>query len=744
MLERNCDTISQIEQNYLQPRERIPLCNLRFQKQQKILILLRPEVEQQKSTADLNQELSKTVFVITEKPDAALRIALALDTKEKPRKMLDHGVPYYIAKRDKEIVVVPSLGHLYTITDAQKGRQLPAFAFKWVPRHVAEKKAARIRNWIQTIEKLAKNADIFIDACDNDVEGSIIGYFILKYACGNKEQSANRMKYSTLTNEELKKSFTELQPSLDFKLIEAGRARHEVDWLYGINLSRSLTNAAKGWSGRYVALSTGRVQGPTLKFLVKREEAIKTFVQTKYWQIKAKVEIHGRIFEADYEKEKLENLEDAESVLKRCQNKTGLVEEVEIEKSFQLPPFPFNLSALQNEAYNLFHYAPSSVLKIAQQLYLKALISYPRTDSQKLSPVINYKAILKSLNRLDEYRNTTSKLLAHEVLRPNEGRKDDPAHSAIYPTGELPRQDLSKSEAKILDLIVRRFISVFGEPAVKQSMRVCLSAGRYHFRLHGKKLLKKGWMSYYEPYIRFEEVTLPPIEKGEAIKIRKIIMKDLTTEPPSRYNPISLLKEMEQAGIGTKATRTETIQTLYDRRYIKGERMTVTAVGFEITEILERYCPSIVSTELTRELETKMNSIQEGNEKREEILTHVIGILEPVIDALKKEEKGIGERLSRAVDRAEFEEKTIGICPICKTGKLVIIHSRETGKRFVGCTNYFKGNCDTSFPLPQKGGLRLQGKKCDKCGWPTVETWARRHPWTICFNPECTSIKGPQ
>lgn len=685
--------------------------------------------------------MSKTVFVITEKPDAALRIASALDTTEKPRKMLDHGVPYYIAKRDKEIVVVPSLGHLYTITDVQKERQLPAFAFKWVPRHVAERKAARIRNWIQTIEKLAKNADVFIDACDYDVEGSIIGYFILKYACGNKEESAHRMKYSTLTNEELKKSFAELQPSLDFRLIEAGRARHEVDWLYGINLSRSLTNAAKGWSGRYVALSTGRVQGPTLKFLVKREEAIKAFVPTQYWQIRAKVEIHRRIFEANYEKERLENLEDAESVLNGCKNKTGLVEAVEVKQSFLLPPFPFNLGTLQNEAYTLFHYAPSSVLNIAQQLYLKALISYPRTDSQKLPPIINYRAILKSLNKLDEYRNMTSELLAQEVLRPSEGKKDDPAHSAIYPTGELPRKDLSKSEAKILDLIVRRFMSVFGQPAVKQSIRVRLLAGSYHFRLNGKRLLKKGWMRYYEPYVRFEAITLPLIEKGESIKIKKIVLKNLITEPPSRYNPISLLKEMEEAGIGTKATRTETIQTLYDRGYIKGEKMTVTAVGFEITEILERYCPSIVSTELTRELETKMNSIREGNEEREKVLTHVVGILEPVIVALKKEEKRIGERLSSAVDRAEFEERTIGTCPVCKTGKLIIIHSRETGKRFVGCTNYFKGNCDTSFPLPQKGVLRLQGKNCDKCGWPTVETWVRRHPWIICFNPECTSKK---
>ena len=686
--------------------------------------------------------MSKHVLIITEKPDAALRIASALDEKENPQRLYDNSVPYYVARRGREIVVVPALGHLYTITGEQKGRSYPVFTFKWVPRYVAERKATRIRSWLQTITKLAKEAEIFIDACDYDVEGCIIGYCILKYACGNKEQMSKRMKYSTLTKQELEKSYAEPLPHLDFGLIEAGRTRHEVDWLYGINLSRALTNATKNWSGRYATISTGRVQGPTLKFLVTREEDIKTFVPTPYWQIKAKVEINGQLFEAKYEKQRVETRKEAEAIVDACKNKKGQIEEVEVREFIQPPPFPFDLGILQNEAYNLFKYTPRRTLSIAQQLYLNALISYPRTDSQKLPSTIGYKMILKNLSKAEEYKRLTSELLAQQTLRPNEGKKDDPAHPAIYPTGNLPEKGLETSERKIWDLVARRFMSVFGESAVKQSMKVCLAVDGHHFYLDGRRILTEGWMHYYEPYVRFEEVILPPIKEGQPVNIKRIVLESLLTEPPARYNPSSLLREMEETGIGTKATRADTIQTLYDRGYVKDERMTVTGLGFEVSGILERYCPTIISTTLTRELETKMNRIQENKEKREEVLTEVVEILKPVLERLKKEEKTIGEQLGSALEKAKLEERTIDTCRVCKTGKLIVTYSRKTGKRFVGCTNYFRGLCKTSFPLPQKGKLRLDGKKCLKCSWPTIEVRMKRRPWILCFNPECPSNKG--
>lgn len=678
-------------------------------------------------------------LIITEKPDAAQRIASALDLNGKAKKMEENGVPYYIAERDRQIIVVPAIGHLYTVAEEKSGRNYyPVFNFRWVPRYMAERGAKQIRVWLETISKLAKEADTYIDACDYDIEGSIIGYCILKYACGNKERIAKRMKYSTLTKEELEKSYAELLPKLDFALIEAGRTRHEIDWLYGVNLSRALTIAAKDWSGKYATLSTGRVQGPTLRFLVAREKAIRSFVPTPYWQIRAEIEIDGQVFEAEYEKDIIETKKEANAIKDACKGKDGVVENIEVKQFQQTPPTPFDIGALQSEAYSLFGYTPRRTLDIAQRLYLDALISYPRTSSQKLPPAINYEAILKSLSGVSEYKKLAAELLAKKELKPNEGKKEDPAHPAIYPTGNLPERVLEEPERRIWDLVVRRFMAVFGDPAIRQSLKVCINVDGQRFLLRGRQTLKDGWLRFYEPYVRSEEVLLPPLKEGQKLRVRRIILEDKFTKPPPRYNPGSLLKKMEEAGIGTKATRADIIQTLYDRKYVRDERMVVTDLGFEVLEVLKRHCPPIVSIGLTRKLEERMDKIQANQEKRENVLLDAIEILKPVVESLKAKEKTIGEQLSNAVKRARLQERIVGPCPLCGTGMLMILYSRKTGKRFIGCTNFFKKQCNAAFPLPQRGTARPLGRNCRGCGWPTVQVRIKgRRPWNLCFNPKC-------
>jgi DNA topoisomerase-1 len=687
--------------------------------------------------------MNKYTLIITEKPDAAQRIACALDKRGRPERLSENGVPYYAARRDVEIVVVPALGHLYTLADEERGRDYyPVFSFKWVPRYVAERRATHIRNWLQTITKLAKDADVFVDACDFDVEGCVIGYCILKHACGGKEHASKRMKFSTLTKQELEKAYAQPLPHLDFGLIEAGLARHEVDWLYGINLSRALTLATRRCSGKYTTLTTGRVQGPTLKFLVSREEAIRSFVPTPQWEISAQIQVDGRVFEARYVKEKIENKNDAETIANCCKDENGQIEEIEINEFKQHPPFPFDLSTLQNEAYSVFRYAPRRTLAVAQRLYLNALISYPRTDSQRLPSTLDNRAILKNLKKVEEYKDLASELLTKQTLRPNEGRRDDPAHPAIYPTGNLPRRALETSQAKVWDLIVRKFMASFSEPAVKQSMKACIKINGHCFHFSGKRILVQGWMRYYEPYVRFDEVVLPPLKKGQNVHVRRIILQEVFTEPPPRYNLGSLLKDMEKAGIGTKATRADIMQTLYDRRYIEGEKMTVTGLGFEVFDVLQKHCPTVISTALTRELEKRMDTIRENRKRREDVLADVIRSLDKLLTAFKEEEMAVGEQLSEALERAKLEERIIGTCPVCKTGKLITNYSRKTCKRFIGCTNYFKGLCKTSFPLPQRGTIRSAGKTCPACGWPNVEVRMKRRPWLLCFNPRCPSKTG--
>jgi DNA topoisomerase-1 len=691
----------------------------------------------------VDELLGKYTLIITEKPDAASRIASALDAEGKPEKKSEKGVPYYLAKRDADIVVVPALGHLYTVAGKKTAkRSYPVFDFHWVPRHLAERGAKRVRTWLTVISKLAENADAFVDACDYDVEGSIIGYCILKYACGGKEGVARRMKYSTLTREELENAYATPLSSLDFALIEAGLTRHEVDWLYGINLSRALTTAAKNYSGKYATLSTGRVQGPTLNFLETRERRIKCFVPTPYWSVKAKVKVAGAVFEAEYEKSVIETRAEAEAIISNCKGKDGEIEKIEINEFKQMPPLPFDLGSLQSEAYRLFRYTPMRTSSIAQRLYLAALISYPRTSSQKLPPAIGYHSIVKQLGRAREYAKLTGELLAKPALKPAEGKKKDPAHPAIYPTGNLPERTLYSTEKNVWDLVVRRFLAVFGEPAVMQSIKVTISIGGNRFQLNGRRTLEEGWIRFYKPYVKSEDAVLPPMEEGQKVGVKKVVLEDKFTKPPSRYNPSSLLKRMEKEEIGTKATRAGIIQTLHDRKYVREERIVVTDLGFEVVDVLKEYCPTVVSLELTRRLEERMDEIQQGTETRENVLQGVIELLKPVTEKLKENERVIGARLSQALMKARLEERVIGACPSCQSGKLVILRSKKTGKRFVGCTNFFEGKCNTSFPLPQTGLVKPSGSVCKSCGWPTVRVWMRgKRPWNLCLNPNCPSKK---
>lgn len=683
--------------------------------------------------------MGKYTLIVTEKPDAAKRIAEALDLKGKPKKAEDKTVPYFMANRDKPLVVVPALGHLYTVVHEHGRRNYyPVFNYKWAPRYLAEKGAKQIKTWVEVIAKLAENADGFIDACDYDIEGAIIGYTILKYACDNKEKVAKRMKYSTLTKAELEKSYAEQMPHLDFAMIEAGRTRHEVDWLYGVNVSRALTLAANRWSGRYSTLSTGRVQGPTLKFLVARERSILSFVPTPYWSILAEVEIQGVKYLVDYEKKAMEKKADADAVVEACKGKTGQLEKIE-EKTMQVtPPIPFDLGSLQSEAYSLFGYTPRRTGDIAERLYLEALISYPRTSSQKLPPVIDYKGILNGLSHEPAYQKLAAGLLEKEKLTPREGPKEDSAHPAVYPTGNTPGRVLDESERRIWDLVARRFMAVFGEPSAKQSMKASINVNGHYFYLRGRRILKEGWMHFYKPYLRTEEVSLPPIKEGETIRLQNISREDKFTKPPPRYNPSSLLKRMEEEGIGTKATRADIIETLYSRKYITEERIVVTDLGFDVIEVLHKYAQGVISVKLTRDLEEKMDRIQNNSEKRENILLEAVEHLKPVLTELKQREEIIGEALSNAIKRARMQERVIGECPNCHTGKLMILFSRRTKKRFIGCTNYFKGACKTSFPLPQRGTTKPTGKFCKGCGWSLLFVHIRgKRPWNLCFNPNC-------
>lgn len=687
-----------------------------------------------------DQELSGNTLIIAEKPDAAARISSAISASGRTKRRTERGVPYFIPETKDSIVVVPALGHLYTIVGEKKGPNIyPVFDFKWVPRYLAERRASKIRIWISVISKLSENADTFIDACDYDVEGSIIGYCVLKYACKGKERLAKRMKYSTLTEKEIRKSYDNPLPNLDFPLIEAGLARHEVDWLYGINLSRALTSAVTSCNGQHAILSTGRVQGPTLKFIELREKKIRCFVPAPYWVIKAKVDLGDSIYEIEYANN-LKAKAEGEAILASCKRKEGVVERFHSDRVHREPPLPFDLGSLQSEAYRLFKYSPMQTLNIAQRLYLEALISYPRTASQKLPKSIGYRNILDRLSKRKEYEKEAIELLAKSSLKPTQGNAEDLAHPAVYPTGEFPKRSLNRAENNILDLVTRRFLAVFGETAIQENVIITLSIGGNEFRLKGKQTVKEGWFHLYKPYVREQDQSLPHVEAGQKVDVKKVLLKKMYTKPVSRYSSASLLRKMEAEDIGTKATRSGVIQTLYDRKYIQGESINMTDTGFEVAEILSKYCAPVASAELTRKLEERMRAILQGQEKRENVVKEAIRTLEQVTTELKKNEGKLGVNLCQAIRKAKLDERTIGTCPKCQNGKLVILHSKKTGKRFVGCTNYFNNICEAAFPLPQYGKVTPSRKTCRICGWPVVHVWlSTKSAWNLCLNPDCSS-----
>jgi len=394
-------------------------------------------------------------LIITEKPQAALKIASALGVATK--REIVRGVPYYeVDRKGEKIIVACAVGHLFTLKQTIPGSSVPTFQIDWAPNYMVRKKDFSKR-YYDTLLKLAKNAGKLTIATDFDVEGEVIGTNIVRLICN--QEDAERMKFSTLTDKELNNAYENKMPHIWWGQEIAGEARHYIDWYYGINLSRALMNAIKT-TGKFKIMSIGRVQGPTLALIVKKEKEIKSFIPVPYWQVfiklkNQKIELkHNKDL---FNKNELSNFSD---IIGKTANATTKITETAVA-----PGVPFNLTGLQTEGYKMHGISPSNTLKAAQSLYLAGLISYPRTSSQKLPDAIDYKSILKIL----KIRYKVAKLITKD--KPIEGKKTDPAHPSIYPTGNKPPV-LSGHEEKIYELIVKRFLALFCDDAILEKKRI--------------------------------------------------------------------------------------------------------------------------------------------------------------------------------------------------------------------------------------------------------------------------------
>src|SRR6266487_2190056 len=463
---------------------------------------------------------SPYTLVVCEKPDAARRIAHALGSSSLKEIRGQPPVFSVTDRNNQQFVVCSAIGHLYGLVDAKRNRSVyPVFDVKWVP--IVKKTATRSQQLIKTIALLSQKATRFVHACDYDQEGEVICYNILQYACNHKYENSLRAKFSTLTDEEIRNSFDNLlKPSKE--LAEAGRSRHMIDFIYGVNLSRGLTQSFKVSNDgkRYCNLSIGRVQGPTLAFVVDREMEIKKHVPEPYWTISAEFEKNGHIVEVRYHQQKITTLSQATSIVIACKDQDGKITNIEKQKVTLKAPTPFNLGDLQKEAYRVFRFSPSYTLSIAEKLYIAALISYPRTSSQKLPTSINYKKVITGLSRIGyPYTNLAMTLLEKDHLTPNEGSKSDPAHPAIYATGEKPKGKLDGVELKLFDLIIRRFLATFGDPSISEHTTVTILVKDEHiFKADGRKMLYEGWMNLYKPYMSSTGIELPELHEGDNMR----------------------------------------------------------------------------------------------------------------------------------------------------------------------------------------------------------------------------------
>jgi len=623
-----------------------------------------------------------------------------------------NGVKLYRAQfNNREATILPARGHIFELnTDVKDRRIYPVTDLEWESLASINKKFSYAAAISRLAAQLLNGAEEVIIACDYDIEGETIGYNIVKY-CGGLNKMVLRAKFSTLTAEDLRSSFRNLITRERWLMAEAGRARHYIDYLWGINLSRLVSDKVRHI--RHASLSIGRVQGPTLIALYKRELEINTFIPRPYWQISAVVSINGEDIAMDgptlYSESELKNVKDLEGK----EGNVGLVNSY-IERI--PPPPPFNLADLQREAYSILKMSPWKTLSVLESLYLKAAISYPRTSSQKLPASINYREILNRLSA--NYRE------AANVKRsvPVEGKLVDPAHPAIYPTGE--GRIVSYDEKKVYDLVARRFISCFMDDAVVRKKTIRVDAGGFSFTAEGLEALSYGWMSTYH-FRKLNERKLPEAKEGDKAIIKKINVAEKFTKPPPRYNPSSLLDWMENNNIGTKATRSEIIKNLYKRNYVYGQRMRLTNLGFGVARFFIN--SPIITLDMTRSLEASLENIENGSKAPEIVILESIDMLFEEI-----QRSGEGEELSEYFKMyLRGEIASFGRCPVCGAGSLVFRRSAN-GKRYLKCDK-----CGASAPLPPKGLITPAETFCRFCGWPLMRIGRR----VFCPNPECAGKK---
>jgi DNA topoisomerase-3 len=624
--------------------------------------------------------MSKSL-IIAEKPSVAQDIVRALTPSAgKFEKHAEHF-------ENERYVVTSAVGHLVEIKapeeyEVKRGKwsfaHLPV-----VPPHFDLAPIDKAKSRLNAVVKLVKRKDVteLINACDAGREGELIFRLIVQYAGIEKKGQAKpirRLWLQSMTPQAIRDGFEQLRTDAQMLgLADAARSRSEADWLVGINGTRAMT-AFNSRDGGFFLTTVGRVQTPTLSIVVEREEKIRKHVARDYWEVRATFgaaagAYEGKWFDPKWKKDddaerradRLWNENDAQAIAQAVEGKTGIVTE-EAKPSSQSSPLLYDLTSLQREANGRFGFSAKTTLSIAQALYEKhKVLTYPRTDSRALPE--DYLGVVKNTVKmiaeedlpgpLRELAPHAKKALKEGYIKPTKRVFDNAKvsdHFAIIPTLQAPRS-LTDAEAKVYDMVVKRFLAVFFPSAEYLVTTRITKVAEHNFQTNGKVLVNPGWLAVYGKEAQDEDSTLVAVQPSESVKTEETKVSALKTKPPARYTEATLLSAMEGAGklidddelreamqekgLGTPATRAAIIEGLILEKYMvrEGRELIPTAKAFQLMTLLRGLdIEDLTKPELTGNWEYQLAQMEHGRLKREAFMAEIAKMAERIVRKAKE------------------------------------------------------------------------------------------------------------
>ena len=578
---------------------------------------------------------------------------------------------------------------------------------------------------IKDLKKNAKNSKKVYLATDPDREGEAIAWH-LSNILNPENKNITRVTFNEITKNAVQKAIKEPR-DIDINLVDAQQARRVLDRIVGYKISPVL------WKKVRRGLSAGRVQSVAVELIVDREEEIEKFIPQEYWNIYVKLldEKSKKIFEAkfygkDGKKQEIHNKEEADEILEAIKNAKYIVEDVKKGEKKRTPAPPFTTSTMQQEASRKIGFTLKKTMSIAQGLYegvkipekgTIGLITYMRTDSTRISEEARASAKTHIIETYGEnyYEN--------RYYKTNKDAQD--AHEGIRPTyAELEpdkiKDSLTKDQYKLYKLIYNRFMASQMSSAIYDTMAVTIEANKYTFKANGQNLKFKGFMTLYVEGTdekEEEEGMIPDLTVNQEVKKEKIESKQSFTEPPPRYTEASLVKTLEEKGIGRPSTYSPTITTILERRYIEKEQKQLipTELGKVVNKLLKENFANIMDVEFTANIESQFDNIAEGKENWKEMIKEFYGPFEENV-----------ERVEKQLEHVQMVEEVSDI-PCDKCGRMMVYKYGKYGK-FLACPGY--PECKNTKPI-----IETIDVPCPKCGGTIqVRKSKSKRKYYICEN----------